>query len=469
MKRRFSLTFSLNQKLWLTVILMVVAAVIVAYAGTNIFYKKLYVEQMESSLRNEADALAAEYTGGDISPDLQEKVEWYNKVSEAEVFLVNNPRELSACLPFDIDYQSIIGEKERRELVNGKVITKLGYEERFNRQIMGVIMPLLDENRLKGIIYLYIPLATVDEIFQEARLLIIGIGALFTIAILLIGRVIIKKLTSPLKRMERIAYQMSQGQFREKVPITTNDEIGRLGKAFNQMADALKEEDERRQEFLGNVSHELRTPISYLKGYSEALKDGIVESKEDQKKYLGIIHREAKRMQRLVHDLLELAKMEGDLFPLEKTPLVFAQLIEDTLEKFEHPLVEKNLKLKTDLNPDVIVLGDEDRLEQVIHNIVDNAIRYTPSGGAITVRLTEGTEYCRLSVEDTGVGIPQESLHRIGERFYRVDKARSRESGGTGLGIGIVKNIIQKHNGKWHIDSEEGKGTTVTVQLPQMK
>ncbi|OEH94025.1 sensor histidine kinase [Bacillus solimangrovi] len=462
-------SFTLSQKLGMTVLLLVGVSVIFSFAITNVFYEKLYVEQIETSLLEEGKKLANEYTGGSVTEQYKQKVELFNRVSNAEVFVVNNPRELSACLPFDVAHQSIIGEKERRMLIQGQVISKVGYEPHFNRSIMGVIVPLLDEERLNGILYIYLPLVTIDEIFKEAKVLVVGISTFVISLVLLVGRLVILKLTKPLHDMERIAYKMSQGQFEEKVPISTTDEIGRLGAAFNQMADAVKEEDERRKEFLGNVSHELRTPISYLKGYSGAILDGLVQTKEQEQKYLEIIYHEADRMKRLVEDLLELTKIDNNAIELQENPLVFAQLIEETLVKFEYMLNEKQLTLHKGLDVDVIVMGDEDRLSQVLYNLIDNAIRYTPREGSIHVTLENGSEQCTLQIIDTGVGIPHDKLERIGERFYRVDKARSREHGGTGLGMAIVKKIVHQHHGEWKIESVEGEGTTITVRLPIFK
>lgn len=463
--RKFSV--SLGQKLWITVSIVMVIGITVSYGMTHYLYKKIYVEDVEASLKQEGLNLASEYKGGDLTSELQKKIQWYNGISESEIFLVNDPKELSACLPFDVNHESLIGAEEREQLINGEIITKVGYEKQFERNIMGVIVPLLDEKRLKGILYLYIPLASVNEVFEEAGLIITIISLIFSLIALLVGQRIVKKLTTPLNDMERVAYQMSKGDFSEKVHVQSNDEIGRLGAAFNQMSEAIKEEDDRRKEFLGNVSHELRTPISYIKGYSEAILDGTVSDKEDSEKYLQLIHREAGRMQRLVRDLLDLAQLEGKSLPMNKQPLALAQLIEEALEKFEPFLHEKKLVLEKMLDPDVIIMGDQDRIEQVVQNIMDNAIRYSPENAAIRVSLEKSKgNTCTISIKDNGIGIPKKDLHRIGERFFRIDKARTRQYGGTGLGIAIVQKIVSLHDGDFYLESEEGAGTTVFVKLP---
>jgi signal transduction histidine kinase len=465
--QRWSMT--LVQKIWLTISVGVILTVSFSYFLSHYFYQKLYVDNVEKTLIEEGKNLASDYHGGPITEQYRKQVEWYNEKSTAEILLVSNPRELSACLPFHIDYDSLINEEDRAKLLKGEVVTKIGFEERFGRQIMGVIVPLLDEQRLEGVFYLYIPLASIQEITTEVAYIWIPIAFAFVFILLIAGKMIADRIANPLKEMEEVAYKMSHGDYKMEIPIRSNDEIGRLAKAFNVMSKAIAEEDMRKKEFLANVSHELRTPLSYVKGYSEAILEGIVQTKQSEQKYVKLIHREASRMERLVHDLLDLAQLEGETYPLQKVPLVFSQVIEDTLEKYEPFLQEKNISLTTELNPEIIIEADYDRIEQVIHNIVDNAIRYTPMGGNIHIQLEQMNEHdCWLVISDTGKGIPKEKLPFLGERFFRIDKARTRSEGGTGLGLAIVKQIIHLHRGRLHFKSEEGKGTTVEIELPTL-
>jgi signal transduction histidine kinase len=462
---RWSMT--LVQKIWLTISVGVILTVLFSYFLSNYFYQKLYVDNIEKTLIEEGKNLADDYQGGPITSEYRKRVEWYNEKSTAEILLVSNPRELSACLPFDIDYDSLINEDDRAKLLDGEVVTKIGFEERFGRQIMGVMVPLLDEQRLEGVFYLYIPLASIKEMTTEVAYIWIPIALAFVLILLVAGKIMADRIANPLKEMEALAYQMSQGDYKAEIPVRSNDEIGNLAKAFNIMAKAIAEEDTRKKEFLANVSHELRTPLSYVKGYSEAILEGVVQSKEREEKYMKLINREASRMERLVHDLLDLAQLEGETYPLQKVPLVFSQVIEDTLEKYEPFLQEKNISLQTELNPEIIIEADYDRIEQVIHNIIDNAIRYTPMGGTIYAQLQQtNRNECRLLIRDSGKGIPKDKIPFLGERFFRVDKARTRAEGGTGLGLAIVKQIVHLHKGKLSFYSEEGKGTTAVIELP---
>lgn len=181
---------------------------------------------------------------------------------------------------------------------------------------------------------------------------------------------------------------------------------------------------------------------------------------------MQIIQDEATRLSRLVHDLLDLAQLEGDSYPLTMEPIVFAQLIHDVLDQMAFIADKKSITFKRTLEEDCIVYGDSDRLQQVIRNLLDNAIHYTPSGKSISIDLQVHQGVAELKVTDEGGGIPKEDLPHVSERFYRVNKARTRKDGGSGLGLAIVYQIIKKHHGTFDIQSEPGFGTTAIIQLP---
>lgn len=458
------ITNSIAKKLWLTITAAILITIIYSYFLSYLFYEKLYVKNVETSLVEEGLRLASEYDGGILTDELKEKIEWYGTKSESEIFIVSNPRELSACLPFDIDYESLISGKEREELLKGKPVQKVGYEERFDRNIMAVVIPLLDDGRLEGIIYLYVPLAKISEITRDFAYLWLIAAFLFLVIAIFSGTVLVRKLTKPLQEMKAAALRVSEGDYSIKIDNPSSDEIGELANAFNTMSTSIQREDERKKEFLANVSHELRTPISYVKGYSEALLSGIAK-KADHDRYVQLIHREASRMERLVGDLLDLSRLDSEEYHLEKMPFPLAQLIEDTLQKYTPKLIEKNVNLHYELHPDIIINGDAGRIEQVIQNIIDNSIRYTDNG-EIYIKLFKIKSGCLLEIHDTGIGIPADDIEKIKQRFYRVNKGRTRKDGGTGLGLAIVEKLINLHGGKLSISSKLGVGTTVSIILP---
>jgi two-component system, OmpR family, phosphate regulon sensor histidine kinase PhoR len=222
-----------------------------------------------------------------------------------------------------------------------------------------------------------------------------------------------------------------------------------------------------RTEFVANVSHELRTPLTSIRGYLETLIDGALDEPANARRFLEIAHTHAERLSRLVDDLLQLSDIETGKLVLKPTLLSLHEVAAEVVAFFEKQATQKSLSLTNNVPPEIRLQADWDRLTQVFVNLVDNAVKYTPPHGSIALGATYGPRgFVRVWVTDTGIGIPSIDLPRITERFYRVDKARSRELGGTGLGLAIVKHLVQAHGGELWLESELGKGTTVNFSLP---
>lgn len=231
-----------------------------------------------------------------------------------------------------------------------------------------------------------------------------------------------------------------------------------------------KTEQERR-DFVSNVSHELRTPLTSIKSYSEALMDGAWKDDKVAPEFLGVIQSETDRMMRMIGNLLDLSKIDGGQYKLDNEYIDFKRLVNHILNRFEMMIdTEKSTKKYTLLRDftsrEVYVEIDQDRMTQVIDNIMNNAIKYSPDGGRITVKLEDLHSSVILSISDQGLGIPQKDIPHLFERFYRVDKARSREQGGTGLGLAISKEVVELHGGKIRVESSEGHGSTFFIELP---
>ncbi|ETP69674.1 histidine kinase [Planococcus glaciei] len=226
-----------------------------------------------------------------------------------------------------------------------------------------------------------------------------------------------------------------------------------------------------REDFIANVSHELRTPIAMLQGYSEALLDDVGTTEDERREMTKIIYEESQRMGRLVTDLLNLARMESGYMRLYKELVQFNEVIERMSLKFSQAAKETGVQLSfaTDLDDWAAAEIDEDRIEQVMTNLIDNALRHTPAGGQVIVKVEQEQGYAKVSVNDTGIGIPEEDLQYVFERFYKADKARTLGKSGTGLGLAIASNIINAHDGKIYAESKVGEGTSFVFLLPLKK
>lgn len=234
----------------------------------------------------------------------------------------------------------------------------------------------------------------------------------------------------------------------------------------DDLTDRRRLEDLRR-DFVGNVSHELRTPMAAIRAMAETLRDGALEDPEHAYGFLDTILAECDRLTRIADDLLILSDAETN--PPDRRPLDLSDLCRYVLEGLRPQAERAGLTLETHLEPGVAILGDRDDMDQVLVNLVDNAIKYTPPGGKIQVSLRADGDQAVLTVTDTGIGMMQEHLPRIFERFYRVDKARSRQSGGTGLGLSIVKHMVEAHEGSVSVESEYTRGSTFTVRIPLLQ
>ncbi|MGB7923210.1 MAG: ATP-binding protein [Pyrinomonadaceae bacterium] len=222
-----------------------------------------------------------------------------------------------------------------------------------------------------------------------------------------------------------------------------------------------------RQEFLSNVSHELRTPLTAIIAFVETLEEGAIDDTDNNRRFLSVIRRNAVRMHNLIDDILELSAIEAGTVTVEPVPLRLRPVIEDVLTALASRADARHVRLHNEVEPEAIVYGDARRLEQMLTNLVDNAIKFNLEGGSVTIRHESAAKRDRISIADTGDGIAGDHIERIFERFYRVDRARSREMGGTGLGLAIVKHLARAHGGEASVQSVPGSGSTFIIELPK--
>jgi two-component system sensor histidine kinase BaeS len=273
-------------------------------------------------------------------------------------------------------------------------------------------------------------------------------------------------LTKPLRELTKGARRMSMGRFGVQVNIRSRDEIGELGRAFNDMSRRLDEFHKSRTELLADISHEIRSPLARIQTDAEILIDREME-KEAQSKHLQAICEEVNHIDHLIDDFLMLSRLENNQLTIERCRTSLNELLTRELERFRLPLEEKRIALRQAFAPELPALEiDQKRISQVISNLLANAIRYTPPNGTIEVGTKSSASEIQLWVSDTGAGIPPEDLPYIFDRLYRVDKSRSRSTGGTGLGLAIARRFVEAHGGHIRAESEVGKGTVIIVTLP---
>ncbi len=279
---------------------------------------------------------------------------------------------------------------------------------------------------------------------------------------------IARSVARPLQQMSAAAERMAQGDLKQRVPEDGPGEVRALAASFNEMAARVAASQHAQRDFIANVSHDLRTPLTSIQGFSQAIAEGVTSDPAAAQHAAQIIHDEAARLHRMVESLLDIARIESGQLAMQRRPVCVEEILRAVVESLSVRAEDAGIRLTLEAAPRLPpVSGDGDRLAQVFTNLLDNAIRHTPGGGEVAVRVAMAPGALVVTVRDTGEGIPDDELPRVFERFYQVDKSRQRtHRAGSGLGLAISQQIIEAHGGRIDVASTEGVGTTFTVRLP---
>lgn len=365
--------------------------------------------------------------------------------------------------------ESMDNHRERPELQQA-YSTGLGLITRFSQTLSKTMrymaMPIDDAHDEYGFIRVALPVAHIEQRLNRLRNIVIAAASLTAIIALLLGFWIAHSFADPLRQMTGVAKLLTKGDYKKRLAIDRQDEIGELASTLNLLAQAAGQREAIRRDFVANASHELKTPVTAIQAITETLLEDDNMDAETHQRFLQRANDQSIRLSLLVSDLLALSRLESDgSEPFNNINL--NEIIINSCNELQLIAKEKPLSLKTEYpETEVIVTGDEKSLSQLLDNLIDNAIKYTPAGGHVTVQLKTENNQAIIEVEDDGIGIEQEEQQRIFERFYRVDKARSKTLGSTGLGLSIVKHIVLKHQGHITLDSAMEKGSLFRVTLP---
>lgn len=324
---------------------------------------------------------------------------------------------------------------------------------------------------------------TVDllENFQTAVTEVLVVSAIIAVfSAVVVSTFVTRRVVRPIQVMTAASQRIADGRYNERVQVAGGDELAKLSISFNRMAHQLEQTEQRRRQLIGDVAHELRTPLSNIKSVMEGLQDGVLPAEPE---IFANVEQEVNRLQRLVRDLEDLSKAEAGQIPLEKEMMSPADLVKTAVARLHPQFDDKGVSLIFDSSSDLPAIDiDPARMGQVLLNLLGNALQYTPSGGCVTVQCAvtgkqELAESCpldsetclQITVHDTGVGLTTKAQRHVFERFYRVDKSRSRAGGGSGIGLTISKHIVEAHNGRLTVTSpgpDKGSMFTVTLPLP---
>lgn len=482
---------SILVKLWLAMTLLVLFVLAMTTLVQNNLLQRTYYQQQQNQLillgQNVAEAVIAETDLAAINNILKNAA----TASATSIVLLDNQARIVTFQTVSnqgqmqhrmgmmrMQRENIVIPSQMKENLNevleGKIITARGKSNWLNTEVLYVAVPLLKNEQVVGMLLIYAPVPDITTRLKSLQGISIYTALGGMILATLLSLVLSRNLVRPLLEMNNVAKAMAEGKYGKKATVKSNDEVGMLAHSINSLSAQLEEKiynlerlDETRRDFVASISHELRTPLTIMQGYTEALQDGLAQDNMQRQRYLDYIHDEILRLRRLVDELLNLRRLESGQISINPTQVSINQLIQRLLKGIVPLAEEKEVQIFTVLPPDeVCIVGDEDRLAQVFINLLDNALRVTQSGGQISVKVQAKLDMVEITVTDTGPGIAKEDLPLIWERFYKVDKSRTRTGHGTGLGLAISKKIIELHHGTIDVASTLGQGSTFIIKLP---
>ena len=466
---------SLFSKLMSAYLIVMIISYILLSIFLSIWFYEYYFEKRKVELLKEGDhieTLVKQYATGDINKaDLNIQISVIERILKSQITIFDSYGFKIESLDKEgnaSDLNKGINKEDFLLVMEGREVVKAGeFKDLFGSYTMTVGIPVNISDSVTYAIFMNSSLNEVKETLFTVYF-VIWVAAFFaiTISAFIIYYFSEKILINPLSRITNTAKQISKGEFSDRVEVISQDEIGDLAASFNYMADSRENLDNMRKSFSADVSHELRSPMTSINGFIEGMLDGTI-SYDKWEKYLKVVNGESKRLIRMINELLDLARIESGEFSMKIGSFEINELISESILKFEDRVYDKNVKMTVKLiKHGQSVKGDRDRINQVITNLVDNSLKFVPNGGIIEVSAVPKGKKVVVSVFNSGEPIPKEDIELIWERFHKVDKARVRNKSGVGLGLSIVRKIVNKHNETiWAESSPDGNAFSFTLSM----
>ena len=402
-------------------------------------------------------------TSTDYTNEMRNAVEEFEKKNFAELMAINSQGKVflsssgfSPAEEYEMpDYEQALSSPEGSGY-------HTGYLENSEKYMAVTVLLKSGTNVTKNAIRIVTSLDGVDSQIVGITIAIASVSVMLILLILVLGMYFVKSIVHPIRRIGTNARKLAAGDFTARIEVEQDDEIGELCSVFNYMADELENTENIKNEFISSVSHELRTPLTAIKGWSETINE--IDDKEMRTKGLRIITKETERLSSMVEELLDFSRMQNGKFSMQMADTDIIAELADAVLMYGEKAKDDNIAVifEADENDIAIVSGDKNRLRQVFINIIDNAIKYSSSGGTVTITTEKSDEKIIIFIEDTGCGISKTDLPKIKNRFYKANNTVR----GSGIGLAVADEIVKMHGGSLDISSELGRGTTVSITLP---
>ena len=464
---------SLNSKFVIGYIVFTLLSLITVITVSNhLFYKNLIREEVDSMYK-EANTIVSTYATSYFSSkstmeQTEAELKRLDSMLDRQIWIIDTSGAIILDTKKTATSLDVIEEFDPT-INGGKYYERGTFYGYFSEETLSVMAPITSNYTVQGYVILHNPISEIvlkkDNYISIALILIFMIFA-YSIIFLFIFRMWVLR---PLKKITIAAKEYASGNLKYELNIDTDDEMGNLAKAMNFMAKELNETEEYQKKFISNVSHDFRSPLTSIKGYLEAMLDGTIPP-EFQEKYLNIVISETERLNKLTSSLLTLNKMDSKEARLEMTKFDINNMIKQVILTFEGTCLAKNIKFNLIFDEkEHFVLADYSKIQQVLYNLIDNAIKFSNPNSFIHITTSEKGEKIFVSVKDTGIGIPKDSISKVWDRFYKSDLSRGKDKKGTGLGLSIVKEILTAHRENINVISTEGVGTEFIFTLSKCK
>jgi signal transduction histidine kinase len=455
---------SISIKLWGLMLALVFIALALIWCFQIVFLESFYFNIHERKLLNEGNHLVAMIKNNEEKYIIEEKLD--------ELLLKYNARiDLYTANGVEI-YSSEAAPKMMgvdkniflMEVIKSKKAVSTFKENRMGSSLFLVGLPVIRDNVMTAAVIMTTPVASLEETVDTLKEQFVIISLILISVSAILAYVFSRYFTKPILEINKAAKTMAEGNLSIRVPVSTKDELGMLSSTINHLSSQLQKIEQLRKDLIANVSHEFKTPLSLIKGYAETIRDVENISEEKRYKQLNIIIEESDKLNHMINEILDLSQIQSDYYNLHRTDFSISDTIRAVVNRLAYHTENKNLRIEVDCKDALLIYADEKRIEQVIYNLLNNAINHSEQHSSIFIRAIDQGSAIVVEIEDHGEGISQEEIPYIWDRFYKAKEASAKHKG-SGLGLAIVKSILEAHKANFGVESEIGKGSKFWFEI----